>query len=258
MRELQADIYGIINDEHYLARLKSVDPGSWLAFQPLVNRLKRYLGDSASIVDLGSGEGFLAKCCMENGLKTVALEGSAAAVEWSRVNLGVDARKHNLKERLPFKDSSVDCAVYHDVYEHVPQYINETIFDEVFRVIRKGGFFLVVTICRYDYVEAKEKEHITFTTPTELLRFGKRHGFAGTILMPGFNISLLTPRIYDRDFNVNPFQYKMRSWAKRNYKKINLILSPLILPIFFINKYILHVPVLDLICHKSIVLFKKP
>ncbi|MCK9602791.1 MAG: class I SAM-dependent methyltransferase [Candidatus Omnitrophica bacterium] len=257
MREIFSGDYGIINNSRWEEVAKNVPSGSWAAFHPLVEKIKKTIGSQGKVLDLGSGLGLFVKCCMENGFMAVALEGSSSAVEWSRRNLGIDSRVHNLKDPLPFADSSFDCIIYNDVYEHVPQYINENVFREAFRILKPKGVFWVITICRYDFVEARELEHINLTTPSELYRFGEKIGFSGTVKLNNFNITLFTPYFYDRELKFSPLKKKIRDWSKRNQRKIDFVLAPFWIPVSLLNSKFLHLPALDLLSHKSEVVFRK-
>jgi len=257
MRETQADSYGIINNAFYSRRVKEFKPSRWKVFQAFVDKVKIISVPQPLILDLGSGEGFLTKCCQENGLKAIALEGSESAVEWSKENLNIDARTHNLKDPLPFSDNSIDCIISHDVYEHLPGYINENIFKESFRVLKPNGILWIITICKYDFVERAGPEHISMTTPTQLYRFGKKFGFSAVIMRTNFNISLFTPRFFDKDLNFSPRQRDFRGWLKKNHRRIDFMLAPIWIPLWYLNSRFLHLVFLDFVSHKSSVIFKK-
>jgi len=49
----------------------------------------------------------------------------------------------NLLEPFPFPDASVDEVVMEQVLEHLPSYKNDPVLDEIFRVLRPGGSFVV-------------------------------------------------------------------------------------------------------------------
>lgn len=257
MRNSFAHPDGIIKESHYKERVKGWNLNRWKSFQELVNKVARLIKPSSISLDLGAGEGFFTKCCKENGLNFIALEGSKAAVEWGKINLNIDVRVHNLKNTLPFGDNSIDFIMYHDVYEHVPQYINENVFREAYRVLKPKGFFWVITICRYDLVECFEPEHINNPTPSYLYNFGRAFGFTAKTLLPHFNISLFTPNLYDNKHKICLRKKKTRDWAKRNCRRISFILAPLWIPIWFLNSKLLHIDILDAVSGKSDIIFRK-
>lgn len=258
MRENIANQDGIVQDQYYEARMANWAPDTWHVFQKLVEQVKEKVGSSAKGLDLGAGEGFFTKCCQENGLDVVALEGAKSAVKWGRQNLGIDSRVHNLKARLPFEGRSQNFVMYHNVYEHVPGDININVFQEAWRVLKPNGIFWIFSTCKYDLVGSQELEHINNPSPSELWRLGKTFGFQPTIRKPGFNISIFTPRIYDRDFNVTPFKKKIRLFVKKHVFSISLIFAPIWVPLWYVNSRFLHLGVLDCFCGGSNVLFHKP
>ncbi len=258
MRASAADSDGIIHDAAYAARAARWEASRWRVFQSFVDKVRALAGAHARVLDLGAGEGFFTKCCVENGLRATALEGSPVAVDWGRRNLQIEARVHNLKDRLPFAGGTFDFVMYHDVYEHVPDRINRVVFPEAFRVLLPGGFFWVLTTSRYDFVEATEAEHINNPTPTELVRYGRQFGFTGQILRPAFNISLFTPRFRDRDARAIPWKQKLRAFLEVHHRAVSLAFAPAWLPLWYLNARVLHLTVLDFVGRTSNVLFRKP
>jgi SAM-dependent methyltransferase len=257
MRQVFAEADGIFNDLYYEERVRQWAPDRWRVFQTLVSKIKRMLRPDSIILDLGAGEGFFTKCCQENGLNAIALEGSMAAVEWSKKTLGIDIRLFNLKDLLPFADNSIDFIMYNNVYEHVPRYINENIFREAFRVLKENGFLLLTSPSRYDFVERKELEHISTPTPTSLYYFGKKFGFSATVLISHFNSTLFTPNYYDYCLNTTSRKKRIREFIKRHQRTIDLILAPFWAPLWYINSRFLHIEVLDFVSLHAEVLFRK-
>jgi SAM-dependent methyltransferase len=258
-RKKEADETGVINEDHYRERVEAwSDPDARCnEFSSHAKRLLAWVGVGAKVLDLGAGEGFFSKACLNAGLEPLALEGSSVAVAWGLAHLGINARVHNLRDPLPEPSEAFDVVLYHDVYEHVPPSINETVFSEARRVLKPGGRFWVVTTCRYDFVECAELEHINNPTPTELLSFGLRRGFEGKVLRGGFNISLFTPRFYDALFHTTPRNARVRSILKRNRRLVTGLFGPVWLPIWYLNRMVLHLPQLDFVVCTSNVLFTK-
>jgi SAM-dependent methyltransferase len=257
MRELHCDSDGIITKEIYEPRIEQWNINRYKVFQSLVNKVIKLVGKGAKILDLGAGEGFFAKCCKENGLNVVAVEGSPVAVKYARETLNIDSKVHNLKYPLEFEDEAFDLVMYHDIYEHVTPEINDNVFKEVFRMLKPKGFFWVITTCKYDFVECPHPEHINNPTPTSLLKVGRKLGFSGKINLSSFNISLFTPYFYDKELNTKPSQVKIRLFLKKHKKFVTMILAPLWVPIGLLNKHILKLPLLDFIWSISNVLFQK-
>jgi SAM-dependent methyltransferase len=257
MRKPYCEADGIFTDSYYSGRLKVFSPERVQIFQPFVDKIISLVGRKAKVLDLGAGEGFFAKCCAQNGLDVVALEGSSEAVRYARESLGVDSRKHNLKNPIEFIENYFDFIIYHEVYEHVTAEINKNVFKEAFKLLKPKGYFWVMSVCKYDLVERMELEHVNNTTPTELRKFGEEFGFKGEILRPYFNISLFTPFFYDRDLNINPVMDKFRRFLKRHYYVISLVFAPFWYPIWIINSNLLHWPILDFVTSTCNLIFKK-
>jgi SAM-dependent methyltransferase len=240
------DADGIISDEFYDARIRAELPDKWKLFEYHVNKVVNWGG--SKILDLGAGEGHFSHCCKKRGLDVFALEGSSRVVEHAQ-SLGVDAAVHNLKNPLPLDDDCVDFVMYHDVYEHVHQSVNDKVFSEVQRVLVEGGSFWAITTCKYDFVECRTEGHINNPTPSELATYGEKVGFQATILRPGFNISLFTP-FGDED---HP---RMRQFVKRYRRHLTALFCPVWLPILYLNRS-LRIPLLDAVGCTSNVMFNK-
>jgi len=257
MREPNCDSDGIETDEFYRQRIKQWDINRYKVFRGLVNKAVKLVGHNAKILDLGAGEGFFTKCCQENGLDAIALEGSSCAVEFGQKVLNIDSRAHNLKNPFPFEDEVFDMVMYHEVYEHLTPEINDNVFKEVLRILKPKGFFWVITTCKYDFVERSSLEHINNPTPASLLKYGEKMGFSGKAKMCSFNISLFTPHFYDKELNAKPSQIRIRQFLKKYKKFITLILAPILIPVWILNRYLLRMSVLDFIWSGSNILFQK-
>ena len=214
-------------------------------FDKLVRRVICLIGDNAQVLDLGGGKGFFAKCCQEHGLENVkVIDLSPSAIQFSK-RLGIDSKVHNIKDPLPFGDKMFDLVMYHEVYEHISPEVNDKIFREVYRVLKPNGYFWVITTCKYNSWDVlMHPTHINNTTPTALLKYGESFGFDGKRIMSSFNISLFLPIL-------------PRKTGKKYRLHITALLSPIWMPLWFVNKYI-KLPLLDFMCGNSKVLFKKP
>lgn len=98
------------------------------------------------LVDIGSSFGWLEKEIADMGLKRiVGVEPNKHALEFARKNVqGVEFRGGSaLKTGLA--DSFSDIIVLFDVIEHVPKYSENKAFDEVRRILKKGGTLLLST-----------------------------------------------------------------------------------------------------------------
>jgi SAM-dependent methyltransferase len=256
--DVHQDADGVISESWYRDRVGQWQPERWQIFQPLVEQVKKVTTSESRILDLGAGEGFFTKCCAENGLSAVALEGSETAVSWGKEHLGINIQTHNLKEDLPFADRHFDLVMLHDVYEHLPTFINRRLFREANRVLKHSGIFWVITTNKYDRVETAHSGHINNPTPTELGRFGKRFGFQPIYLMPNFNTTLFIWNYWrKKEGRAKDRSRKLRKWMLANNQIITCVLAPIWFPIWWCNRRVFHMPILDIVCDTSNIMFKK-
>jgi SAM-dependent methyltransferase len=101
------------------------------------------------ILDAGCGTGFLLKRLSSYG-EAFGLDISPVAVEY--------CRKRNLKNivqasltRIPFKDESFDLVVSADVLYHKGIDDDQNAINEIFRVLKKGGYALI-NVAAHDYL----------------------------------------------------------------------------------------------------------
>ena len=105
---------------------------------------------SISLLDVGSGGGFLAEAFARLGCRVSGIdlsEGSARAADAharsSSLKIGYQAGKGTA---LPYADGSFDVVACCDVLEHIPDW--EKAIAEFARVLKPGGLFLFDTINR--------------------------------------------------------------------------------------------------------------
>lgn len=115
----------------------------------LAELLKKYLPEARprSILDIGCGTGgdMLLLAPLGN---VIGLDSSAEALRLSE-SKGFHLLKQGSAEALPLEDNSIDLVVALDVLEHIPN--DEKATQEVLRVLRKGGIFLV-TVPAYQWL----------------------------------------------------------------------------------------------------------
>lgn len=138
MRQIRSQAYGEDIGQH-----------SWVGAQEMrgdIERLK--LSPSSRLIDLGCGPcGPLTFVLASVGCSGTGVELSRAALAVGReraATLGVDAllsvQEADLNEALPFESGSFDAAISLDVVLHLRD--RSKLFDEVARLLRRGGRFL--------------------------------------------------------------------------------------------------------------------
>ncbi len=93
------------------------------------------------LLDVGCATGdFLAELAAQEGWLVVGVETSAPAVKYAKEQVGLDVLVSTLNQ-ASFPDESFDVLTMWDVLEHV--YDPCTVLDEVARLLRPGGIFVV-------------------------------------------------------------------------------------------------------------------
>ncbi len=99
------------------------------------------LGGATRVLDIGTGEGQLARHLMEAGVRTaVGIDPSEAQTHVARERAGGPQYARAAADALPFPDASFDAVVACLVFEHITA-VDEAIA-EVARVLEPGGTFL--------------------------------------------------------------------------------------------------------------------
>ena len=91
---------------------------------------------------------------------------------------GLDVRRHDLAQPLPFPDITFGMVYSGQVIEHVPEPVKLTLFREALRVLRPGGQFQVRSPCRH-YDLARQPGHDHLTHPERAPRAAAPSGVAG-------------------------------------------------------------------------------
>jgi len=94
-------------------------------------------------VDLGIGTGLFTKILREKGYKVIGIDISDEMLKIAK-NRGFEVIKHDLNEPLPFNDESFDFVFSMTSIEFLKN--PENLFEEVKRVLKKDGEFLLITL----------------------------------------------------------------------------------------------------------------
>ncbi len=134
--EMGYDLYAEVYDEN-LMYLNSFER------QELLRMLGADL-DGKEVLDLGMGTGRLAQLLLSRGVKLTGVDISQEMVEKFKSKFSqAEAVKADVRE-LPFADESFDIALAAFLIVHLRDL--EEFFDEVYRVLKPGGFILVTNI----------------------------------------------------------------------------------------------------------------
>jgi SAM-dependent methyltransferase len=102
---------------------------------------RRWLRGAARVLDVGTGEGQVARAAVEAGAAlVVGVDPTRAQLEVARARAGRVAYARGAAEALPVRSAAFDAAVACLVFEHVPDHT--AAIAEVARVLRLGGRFL--------------------------------------------------------------------------------------------------------------------
>lgn len=114
----------------------------------------RPLLEDKEVLDLGSGEGYGSSILASVAQRVVGVELDPLAVEHSRLNYSkanLSFMEGSVLDLSALGDGSFDAAVCFEVIEHVSDH--ERLLNEVYRVLRPAGVFIVSTPDRIVYNE---------------------------------------------------------------------------------------------------------
>jgi len=102
----------------------------------------RHVQGARRVLDVGCGEGQVARRIAGTGAEVVGVDPTAAQVEMARQRAGGPRYVRAGAEALPCRDGSFDTVVVCLALEHVDAF--ETAIDEVARVLEPGGRFILL------------------------------------------------------------------------------------------------------------------
>ncbi|OGS49790.1 MAG: hypothetical protein A3K65_04710 [Euryarchaeota archaeon RBG_16_68_12] len=144
----------------------------WRWYDPILARMRA----KAIVLDVGSGLGLFVECCMHHGLAAVGMELSEEGVSASRAR-GVPVVRADVAVQFPFRDDSFGSALAHHVLEHVPLETERSVLREIRRVLRPGGFLMVVSPNLHHPHARDDPDHRNLFTPHRLARELSAAGF---------------------------------------------------------------------------------
>lgn len=118
--------------------------GDWSARRPAVSAperalLERFVAAGQSLLDIGCGDGKVARLLQPRGITCRGLDVSAEAVALCREQ-GFDAAVHDLARPLPVPAASQDAITVFEVLEHL--FLPQEAVREMARALRPGGHLI--------------------------------------------------------------------------------------------------------------------
>ncbi len=231
---------GVYTNQYYSLRLKNQEL-SKLSFKKTLQKIKKFINLKGPICDLGSGSGFFLKACEEIGIEAIGIEGCKTAINWANKNSANKTIHHNLIKKLPLKNKLFQVVHCNSVLEHLQPKVAKQTISEAYRILKNGGLFVCACPNFFDLAE-RFPEHVNLYTPTKLRQNLVVNKFKIIYEHLSFNLSLLTPWEKHKEGGKTGV---LRRIAKKNSILINILFSPLWLPVRLVNKYLFNWEPLD-------------
>jgi len=107
--------------------------------------------NNKTIMNIGFGHGWFERYLLDfhNIKKIISTEVNQDAVDFINNNIENEDVffKVGVASSLPAKDGSVDICTSWDVIEHIPVNTESAMFDEIHRILKKGGLAVISTPC---------------------------------------------------------------------------------------------------------------
>ncbi len=163
----------------------------WQWYEPLYLQMR----PTPPVLDVGSGLGLFVECCLHNGLAAVGVELSEEGIAASAARR-LPVVRADLGIAFPFRDESFGSVLAHHVLEHVARERERTILKEVHRILRPGGFLLVVSPNVHHPQAHDDPDHVNLFTPHQLRSELRAAGFSRVSLSTNFWRPLWEPHLH--------------------------------------------------------------
>jgi SAM-dependent methyltransferase len=145
----------------------------WQFFEPVFARMR----PAPPVLDVGSGLGLFLDCSKRHGTPAVGIESSKEGVE-ECARKGLPVVRGDITIPFPFKDAVYGSALVHHVLEHISLEKERFVLKEIFRVLRDGGFVMVVSPNVFDPGATVDPDHINLFSPHQLKKELRDAGFS--------------------------------------------------------------------------------
>lgn len=158
----------------YKGRLSLLDTG-----------ILRLIGRNQRVLDVGSGDGDLARACAIHHNSVVALDISKVATRLANARKGNAQVEFQVGDarRLPFRDRSFDVVISKDILEHLPPEHSEMHLREVWRVLEKNGRYFLFTPPK-SLGDFSSGAHLALYGLADLIPHLRRNGFRIEVISP--------------------------------------------------------------------------
>ena len=181
----------------------------------VVSHLHRYCSEffcqepPRKILELGCGTGANIPLFLSRGFQYVGIDGSDTAIKLVRAKFSqLTFIKHDFTTTLPFEDESFDLILDRGSITYVETASLENMFQEIYRILKKGGLFLCVDLF--------SKEH-----PSFLLAEKDKKIDGSTILNPSFGSTSFLGSVRFWDYNDILTYFKDFKVLYKQHKKVD-------------------------------------
>jgi len=133
-------------------------------------QILKLLPKNGKLIDLGAGQGQDSSFFAKNNFQVTSTDFTQDALDISKNrhhNLKINYKNVDLTKSLPFDDSSFDIVYSHLALHYFDGKTTKKLFDEIHRILKKGGIFaaFVNTINDPEVAKSKKIEEEYFLSP---------------------------------------------------------------------------------------------